>query len=268
MPAIKEDVLMRMQRDLERALKKPVGQRAWAMVIDTRKCSACRSCVVACISENALPPGVSYRRVSEIESGSYPEVTKVSMPFNCFQCDDPPCVKAGPKGALQKRPDGIVTLDYSRFSTPEEVKKVMDACPYGAISKDEGRYWSEGTPELAPYDIQKPSYEYGVKSLRKRGKLPMGAPRKCHFCLHRLEQGMLPSCVVNCICGATYFGDLNDPDSLVSELMAQNTSFQKDDGYPTHPRVYYLAESFKAEESLKACSLCHTGTEVKHNVRK
>ncbi|MHA2609584.1 MAG: 4Fe-4S dicluster domain-containing protein [bacterium JZ-2024 1] len=263
MPVIKEDDLERMQRDLERALKKPIKQRSWVMLIDTRKCSGCRSCVVACISENALPPGVNYRRVSEVENGTYPEVAKVFMPFNCYHCDDPPCAKAAPKGAIQKRPDGIVILDYSRFSSREEVKKVIDSCPYGAISEDTLHFWSEGTPERAPYDGKKPSYEYGKKTLGRAR-----VPRKCHFCVHRVDQGMLPACVVNCICGATLFGDIQDPDSLVSELMAKNITYQKDEGLPTHPRVYYLAESFDVETNLKACALCHTGTEVKPYERK
>jgi molybdopterin-containing oxidoreductase family iron-sulfur binding subunit len=54
-----ESYQLRMTRDLQRALKKPERERAWVMVIDTRKCTACKSCMVACIAENHLPAAFS-----------------------------------------------------------------------------------------------------------------------------------------------------------------------------------------------------------------
>lgn len=67
-----EDVLVRMQKDLERALQKPMRERKWGMVIDTRKCVGCNACTVACVMENKLPPGVVYRPVIDLEVGTYP----------------------------------------------------------------------------------------------------------------------------------------------------------------------------------------------------
>lgn len=61
------DVLARLRDDLERALQKPVEQRSWVMLIDVRRCVGCRSCEAACIVENALPPGVTYRTVPMVE---------------------------------------------------------------------------------------------------------------------------------------------------------------------------------------------------------
>jgi len=62
-PRPNEPVLLRMQRDLQRALQKPVEQRRWAMVIDLRKYIGCSACTIACKAENRLPPGVVYRPV-------------------------------------------------------------------------------------------------------------------------------------------------------------------------------------------------------------
>src|SRR3972149_7184596 len=58
-----ENLLLRMQRELRRALKKPIEQRRWAMVIDLSKCIGCSACTIACVAENKLPPGVVYRPV-------------------------------------------------------------------------------------------------------------------------------------------------------------------------------------------------------------
>ena len=66
--------LERMRADVVRALAKPVGQRKWVMVIDLQKCIGCKACTVACIAENALPPGVAYRPVTQREVGEFPQV--------------------------------------------------------------------------------------------------------------------------------------------------------------------------------------------------
>jgi len=75
-PRPDEDPLIRMMRDLRRALQKPIEQRRWVMVIDLRKCVGCKACTVACIVENKLPPGVVYRPVIEEEIGEFPHVTR------------------------------------------------------------------------------------------------------------------------------------------------------------------------------------------------
>jgi len=102
-----------MLEDVQQALKKPVDQRSWIMVINTKKCSGCRSCAVACMAENMSPPTVTYRAVPEVEIGEYPQVSRVFMPTNCMHCDNPPCAKAAnaiTPGAINKQPDGIVTI--------------------------------------------------------------------------------------------------------------------------------------------------------------
>ncbi len=80
----REDVLLRMQRELARALAKPANERRWIMVIDLRKCIGCHACTVGCIAENKLPPGVVYRPVIEEEIGEYPNVTRRFIPRPCM----------------------------------------------------------------------------------------------------------------------------------------------------------------------------------------
>ena len=50
--------LERMRTELLKAMKKPVRDRKWVMVIDQQKCIGCKACTVSCCTENNLPPGV------------------------------------------------------------------------------------------------------------------------------------------------------------------------------------------------------------------
>jgi len=245
-----------MREDLRRALKKPVEQRRWAMIVNTRRCTACYACVVACMAENASPPGVAYRRVAEVESGEYPQVSRVFMPANCMQCDNPPCVKAAPPGAINKRPDGIVAVDYTKLRGRDVFEKVQKACPYNAFSYDDGSYYTKGTPAQQPYE-KAATYEYGKPATRTASSGPAGAARKCHFCLPRLGAGMLPACVVTCDGGAMFFGDASDADGLVARLLRAHGSMRLQVAQKTEPRVHYLVDDSAAADSLKACLACH-----------
>lgn len=228
--------LLRMQHELLRALDKPIEQRRWVMVIDLRKCIGCHACTIACIAENHLPPGVVYRPVIEEEIGTYPNVTRRFLPVPCMQCDKPPCVPVCPVGATYKRPDGIVEIDYK---TCIGCRYCIAACPYGARTFDFGEYYTAPTPALMVYE-KSPSPEYGQSWPRAEGQSPIGNVRKCQFCLHRINAGMLPACTTTCIGLATYFGDANDPDSLVSELAANPNVMRLKAELGTEPKVYYL----------------------------
>ncbi|RMH85163.1 MAG: 4Fe-4S dicluster domain-containing protein [Actinomyces sp.] len=232
--------LERMRADLHRALQKPVDQRRWGMVIDLQKCIGCKACTVSCIAENASPPGVEYRPVLVEEIGTFPNVRTRFVPRPCMQCDDPPCVPPCPVGATFKRPDGVVEVDYDQCIG---CRYCITSCPYGARSFDFGEYYTEGTPAVMPYETRA-NYEYGREWRRdpdRPGRSPIGNARKCHFCLHRVEAGLLPACTTTCIGGATYFGDLNDPESLVSELAATERAMRLKEELGTNPKVYYLA---------------------------
>ena len=113
-PVAGEDPILRMLKDLRRALKKPVEERRWVMAVDLRKCTGCFGCTIACVTENKLPPGIAYRVVLTETHGTYPNVSRHFTPTACMQCDRPPCTSVCPVGATWKRPDGIVVIDYDR----------------------------------------------------------------------------------------------------------------------------------------------------------
>jgi Fe-S-cluster-containing dehydrogenase component len=239
------DVLIRMQRELRRALRKAVADRRWVMVIDLRKCIGCHACTIACVAENKLPPGVVYRQVVEDEIGTYPNVSRRFTPRPCLQCDDPPCVPVCPVNATYKRADGIVAMDYDRCIG---CRYCINACPYNSRTFDFGFSQYDETTRANGLVLgdegnvieSLPAFEYGQARIRRREQSPIGNVRKCHFCLHRLEAGELPACTTTCIGRATFFGDANDPESLVSELMARPNVMRLREELGTEPRVYYL----------------------------
>ncbi len=241
-----EDAILRMMRDMQRALKKPIEQRKWNMVIDLRKCVGCDACSVSCAAENKLPPGVIYRPVIQGEVGTYPNVGHVTLPRPCMQCDEPPCVPVCPAVATWKRPDGIVVIDYDQCIG---CRYCINACPYNARTFDFGLEYIDdaadapesllGKAKAIKYENEA-SFEYAKDWKREKDKSPIGNARKCHFCIPRIDKGMLPECVVTCIGRATYFGDGSDPESLVAELIALPNAFRLKEEEGTHPSVYYI----------------------------
>ena len=242
-----------MHNDLNKALQKPIEERKWGMVIDIRKCIGCNGCTVACISENNLPPGVMYRTVAEVEKGEYPELQRFFMPTNCMQCEKAPCIEAAnkvAKGAMSRRPDGIVTIDYNKMKGKKVYEAVSKACPYPkSLWFDGGKNYTDGTPAVQPYEKRK-FKEYGKEFSRKDAK---EATRKCHFCTQRIDSGILPACVTTCTGQAMHFGDLNDSESLVSKLLKQNKSARLNLASGAEPRVHYLDD-----DPDQTCMTCHS----------
>lgn len=256
-----EHQLVRMQRDLHRALAKPVERRKWMMIIDTRRCIGCDACTVACIAENGLPPGVQYRTVLKAQKGEFPNVEAYFKPTGCMQCDKPPCLPAAnavSPGAIEKRPDGVVALNYEKFNR-RAYQAAARVCPYAALSFDDGKYWTQGTPALQAYETR-PKVEYGKVWTRTNGALPIGAGRKCHFCLQRVEAGMLPACVSTCIGGAMYFGDETDPDGMISELRKTAKTWRVNEEKGTEPRILYVGAASRKTmpaSTPESCIACH-----------
>lgn len=228
-----DDILLRMQDDLSRALTKPETKRKWAMAIDIRKCIGCFGCTVSCIAENKLPTGVVYRPVIEEAFGNYPDVVRRFWPRPCFHCDNPPCVPVCPVKATHKREDGIVSVDYDKCIG---CRYCITACPYGARYSDFGEFYN-APPQ--PYE-ELPSFEYGEPRRRKKKKSPVGNARKCHFCLHLLKKGILPRCVSSCVGRATYFGDVNDKEGLIYQLSNRPNIVRLKEHLGTRPSVWYL----------------------------
>lgn len=206
----------------------------WGMVIDLKKCVGCDTCTVSCKAENRTPPGMSYNVVLETLAGDYPNISLVNLPRPCMQCDKPPCVQVCPTRATYKLENGIVIIDNDRCIG---CRYCMVACPYGARSYDFGDGYDQEM--MGCNDVTSP--EYGIeRGERKKGAIPEETVRKCSFCYHRLQRGEEPACVETCIGDARYFGDMSDPNSVVSKLAASPRAFRLKEELGTQPRVVYL----------------------------
>ncbi|MBI2917125.1 MAG: 4Fe-4S dicluster domain-containing protein [Chloroflexi bacterium] len=196
----------------------------YGMVIDLKRCIGCRACVVACKAENGTPPGMFWREVYQWEYGKYPRVGRTYLPRPCMHCKEPACLNVCPSGATQKRADGIVWVDHDKCIG---CRYCINACPYDA------RYF---LAKIRPYYPQgfTPYEEVMYQRFRT------GVVYKCDFCKDRLDQGLNPACVDTCLAKACNIGDLDDPDSEVSRLIASRHGFQLSPEAGTEPSVYYL----------------------------
>ncbi|HYF93270.1 MAG TPA: 4Fe-4S dicluster domain-containing protein [Symbiobacteriaceae bacterium] len=175
----------------------------YGMVIDLRQCIGCYACTVSCKSENQVPLGVFRTWVKEVEVGAFPNVSRHFLPWLCNQCEDPVCVRNCPVGATYKRADGITVIAQDECIG---CRYCIASCPYGA------RFINPETNTAS----------------------------KCDFCVHRVEQGLVPSCVNTCVGRARVFGDLNDPESEISKLIARTPTQVLKPEAGTEPRVFYI----------------------------
>ena len=155
----------------------------------------------------------------------------------CMHCDNPPCVNVCPTGASYKRPDGIVTIDADKCVG---CKYCIQACPYGAryfIDEVKGYFSGRG---LVPFE--------NVGYQRHQ----VGVVEKCTFCIQRIDAAVkngskpgvdreaTPACVITCVGYARVFGDLDDPNSEISQQIITKNARPVRPELGTKPKVYYV----------------------------
>ena len=175
----------------------------YGFVIDNRKCIGCHACTVACKSEHDVSIGVNRTWVKQTEKGEFPNTRRVFSVLRCNHCTDAPCVEICPVEALYVRDDGIVDFNNDRCIG---CKSCMQACPYDALYID---------PET-------------------------NTAAKCNYCAHRVDVGLEPACVNICPEHAIISGDMDDPESEISQLLSrEQVTVRKPEKY-TGPNVFYI----------------------------
>ena len=216
------------------------------IAVDSRMCMACYSCFMACKDEHcafssklsAAQPmmGQKWIDVREWERGDNSRrVKSASVPTLCAHCADPACMKAAKDGAVYKRPDGIVIIDPEKSKGQ---KAIVDACPINVV------FWND----------------------------ELEIPQKCTMCAELLDDPEYlaylgdpslkkPRCVEACPNKALIFGDLDDPDSEISKLVAseRNTQLEPLEGqdsnvkYLNVPTVYLAGTVYLPKELDEVC---------------
>ncbi|MEE9368019.1 MAG: DmsC/YnfH family molybdoenzyme membrane anchor subunit [Pontiella sp.] len=128
-------------------------------------CIGCHSCEVACAEQNALPAHTQWRRVGEVQSGTFPDTESFFLSSGCNHCLDAPCAKGCPVDAYEINDNGIVI----------HKDDVCIGCGYCT--------WN---------------CPYGVPTMQEDRRIVT----KCDMCHNRLEQGKDPACVQACPAGA------------------------------------------------------------------
>lgn len=200
-------------------------EKKLGLVIDLDTCVGCHACAVNCKEWNTggdLAPlsdtdpygadvsGTWLNRIHSFEVDDGDDARLVHFPKSCLHCDDAPCVTVCPTGASLKRTeDGIVLVDEDKCMG---CGLCAWACPYGAREMD----------------------------------AVAGVMKKCTLCVDRIysdelpEEDRIPACVRTCPSSARHFGDLADPASDVSQLVAARGGYDLMPEQETRPVNKYL----------------------------
>jgi molybdopterin-containing oxidoreductase family iron-sulfur binding subunit len=205
----------------------PLSDKKWGMVIDLDKCRpGCTACLKACRHENNVAHlgddrwDIHWIRKVTLENKTDENAAEKSVLLLCNHCDRPPCAQVCPVQATYKRDDGIVIVDHHRCIG---CRYCMIACPYNA------RFFNFKDTEEWP-NKEHPRRSHGVAEA-------------CTLCAHRLDIGQVPACVEACNnvgARALFVGDLNDPESNVSGLIASTAVKRIREDLGTEPKVYYI----------------------------
>ena len=195
--------------------------KRWGLLIDVSKCTeGCSDCVSACSSEHGWKttghPATDPQWIRKVKLRDPKSGATRSAPVMCQHCAEPPCADVCPTGASFKRADGIVLVDRHRCIG---CRYCMMACPYKARS-----FVHEALEDQKPH--------------APRG---MGTVEGCTLCVHRVDKGEVPACVQACAQtgGAILFGDIADPNSEISKVIATYATIQIRGDLGVDPGVRY-----------------------------
>ncbi|GAB2498567.1 TAT-variant-translocated molybdopterin oxidoreductase [Algoriphagus taiwanensis] len=258
------------------------SQHHWGLAIDMNSCIGCGACTVACQVENNVAvvgkqEVLNRREMAWIRIDRYyssdapaddlrgmevaaenPEVT--FQPMMCQQCNNAPCETVCPVAATTHSSEGLNQMTYNRCIG---TRYCANNCPYKVRRFNWFKYHDNkdfaGVNIAQNDDLGKMVLNPDV-TVRVRGVM-----EKCSMCVQRIQAGKLAAkrekrkvqdgeinvaCAVACPTDALVFGDMNDPNSRVSQLLKieeNSTSALKEVG---EERAYHVLEEINVSPNV------------------